>query len=434
MKFIHLLSALCFLSLGLLAEASPKIESWTDPSGTKVFLVENHGLPILDIQFSFAAGTSYSQKGKEGVASLTQSLLTMGAEDLDETQIANRLADLGAILSGGVDRDRATLRLRTLSEKEKRDPALELMRKVLTTPQFPSSVFEREKSRTIATLREAKTRPGPIASKAFWATMYPDHAYGRHATPESVASLSRADLVNFYKDYYSAKRASVAIVGNISRDEAKIVVSRILSGLPEGIGTEHEALAQLPEASLQRIPHPAAQAHVLIGLPALKRGDPDFFPLVVGNYTLGGGGFVSRLMSEVRDRHGFAYSVYSTFIPLKEMGPFQIGLQTKRSQVDDALRLTMEILNKFLTKGPTESELEAAKQNLAGSFPLRLDSNEKILNNVAIIGFYGLPLDYLEQYTANIKKVTAKEVMDAFARRVKPEHLVTVIVGSEEQE
>ena len=169
----------------------------------------------------------------------------------------------------------------------------------------------------------------------------------------------------------------------------------------------------------------------MLGLPALQRGDPDFFPLLVGNYSLGGGGFVSRLMKEVRDKRGLAYSVHSYFMPLQQLGPFQIGLQTKKAQANDALKVTREVLATFLAEGPSETELQAAKQNLIGSFPLRLDSNRKILENVALIGFYDLPLDYLDRYPENIEKVTVADIKAAYSRHVRPEHLVTVVVAGE---
>jgi len=289
----------------------------------------------------------------------------------------------------------------------------------------------REKARTVAALKEALTRPDAIASKAFWAAMYPAHPYGRYATPESVAGLQRADLLAFYQSYFTAKRAVVTIVGDLSRAQAEALAQQLTSALPAGGSAATVELPQLPATSEQRIAHPAAQSHVLMGLPALKRGDPDFFPLLVGNYSLGGGGFVSRLMKEVREKRGYAYSVYSYFIALGQPGPFQVGLQTKKSQVNDALKVSREVLARFLAEGPSEVELQAAKQNLVGSFPLRLDSNKKILENVAVLGFYGLPLDYLDRYTDNVEKVTASEIKAAFARHVKLENMVTVVVAGE---
>lgn len=420
--------------LAPLAQAAPRIEHWIAPSGARVYFVENHDLPILDVQMSFAAGSAYAVPGKAGVASLTSALLDLGVQGMDETQIANRLADLGARLSAGADMDRATVSLRTLSAEDKRGPAVDILRAVVTSPQFPAAVFEREKARMIAALKDALTRPEAIASQAFWAAMYPQHAYGRHATPDSVAGLGRADLVQFHRYRYTAERAALAIVGDLSRAQAEALAQHLTSGLPAGAGPEpiHAfGAVELPAASERRVSHPAAQAHLLVGLPAIKRGDPDYFPLLVGNYTLGGGGFVSRLTREVREKRGFAYSVSSHFLPMVEVGPFQIGLQTKKAQADEALQVTREVLAGFLATGPDADELQAAKQYLVGSFPLRLDSNRKLLDTVSVIGYYGLPLDYLDRYAENVEKVTASDIRAAFARHVKPEHLVTVVVGGE---
>ena len=431
MKLFKLLTFLC---LGFVAQATlagPKIQHWVAPSGARVFFVENHALPILDVQVDFAAGTAYDPVGRTGLASMTRGLLELGVDGMDETQIASRMADLGALLSGGADMDRASVSLRTLSAADKRIPALDLLRAVLVSPQFPAAAFEREKARTVAALKEAMTRPEALAGKAFWSAMYPGHAYGQQSTPESVANIVRDDIPTFYRTHYTAARATLAIVGDLSRSEAEALAQQLTTDLPSGAGAAPLTDPLLPVAVEQRIAHPAAQAHVLIGLPAIRRGDPDIFPLLVGNYSLGGGGFVSRLMKEVRDKRGLAYSVYSYFHPMALPGPFQIGLQTKKAQANDALKLTRGILTGFLAEGPSESELQAAKQNLVGSFPLRLDSNRKILENVAVIGFYGMPLDYLDTYAENIEKVTVADIRAAFSRHVKPGHLVTVVVAGE---
>jgi zinc protease len=181
-----------------------------------------------------------------------------------------------------------------------------------------------------------------------------------------------------------------------------------------------------------RIAHPASQSHILLGLPAIARGDPDYFPLLVGNYVLGGGGFVSRLYTEVREKRGYAYSVYSYFLPLAQEGPFQIGLQTKKEQAGEALARVRVVLGEFLRLGPSEAEVKAAKQNLVGGFALRLDSNRKLLERVALIGFYGLPLTWLDDFAAQVGKVAVADVRAVFARRVRPGNLVTVVVGGGE--
>lgn len=431
MKLPKLLAGLCLCLSAPVAVAGPTIEHWVAPSGTRVFFVENHSLPILDVQVDFAAGTAYDPAGKPGVASLTRALLDQGAQGMDETQIANRLADLGAKLSGSTEADRASISLRTLSAAEKRLPALDILRAIVVSPQFPNAVFSREKARTLAALKEALTRPEAIADKAFWSAMYPAHAYGRQASPASVSAISRDDLQRFYRTHFTAQRATLTIIGDIARSDAEKLAQNLTAALPAGAGAAFVAEPALPAASEQRIAHPAAQAHLLLGLPAIKRGDADYFSLLVGNYSLGGGGFVSRLMKEVRDKRGFAYSVYSYFQPMAQPGPFRIGLQTKKSQANDALAVTREVLAAFLADGPTEDELTAAKQNLVGSFPLRLDSNKKILDNVAVIGFYGLPLDYLDRYAENIEKVTIADIKTAFSRHVRVENLVTLIVAGE---
>jgi zinc protease len=198
------------------------------------------------------------------------------------------------------------------------------------------------------------------------------------------------------------------------------------------------APAALPKVAMkiapseQRIVHPASQSHILIGAPGMARNDPDYFPLYVGNYTLGGGGFVSRLMNEVREKRGLAYSVYSYFMPLKQPGVFQIGLQTKKEQADQALQLVRDTLAEFIAKGPTEKELLAAKQNIVGGFPLRIDSNRKILDYLSIIAFYDLPLTYLDDFTGKVEQVTVAQIRDAFARHIDPKAMATVIVGAPE--
>lgn len=427
----RLLTAVVILLISQVTLAGVKIEHWISPSGARVYFVESRVLPMLDIQVDFAAGSMFDPTGKSGLAALTRGTLDLGAGKFDETAIAEQMADIGANLGGGADTDRASVALRTLSAKDKREPALEILKNVLHAPRFDSAIFEREKTRTIAGLKEAMTRPDSICGKAFWAAMYPNHPYGRQATPESIAALSRDDLAGFYARYYNAANASITLVGDLSRNDAEKIAESIAAGLPKGEPATLPAAPEKPKKSLIQLAHPASQAHVFIGLPAIERGNPDYFPLVVGNYSLGGGGFVSRLMKEVRDKRGYAYSVYSYFAPMRQTGPFQIGLQTKRSQAKDAIKVTRDVLDGFLKDGPTEDELSAAKANLTGSFPLRLDSNKKLLENVAVIGFYGLPLDYLDQYQAKVQAVTVDQIKAAFARHVRPENLITVTVAAD---
>ncbi len=436
----------CLLSLSAtLAQAGPRIEQWTAPSGARVFFIESRVVPIIDVQVDFAAGGAYAPAEKTGLAGLARGLLDTGAGDLDEEKIADRLADTGAVLGGGADLDRASISLRSLSSPREREAALELMRLVLQQPAFPAAALEREKARTVAGIREADTRPASIAAKRFSAALYPAHPYGRSATVESVGKITREDVTTFYRAHYGARRAVVSIIGDLSRAEAEAIAQRLTTSLPDApaeVSLPDTALPSrntevslpdtaLPSRNTVRVDHPATQAHIHLGLPAVRRGDPDYIPLFVGNYILGGGGFVSRLMKEVREKRGYAYSVYSYFQPQKQPGPFQIGLQTKREQAGEALKVVEDVLAEFLARGPSETELKAARRNLADGFPLRIDSNRKLLEYLAMIGFYDLPLGYLDDFPRKVEAVTVADIRAAFARHVKPEHFVTVIVAGD---
>ena len=411
--------------------AALDIQHWQTANGARVYFVGTDALPILDVQVDFKAGSAYESAGKASLAGFTRGLLDTGAGDLDEDQIANRLADVGAQMGGGVSDDRASMSLRTLSSAAERDAALELLATVLHKPRFEEEVLAREKARSIEELKESLTQPGAIASRRFTAEIYGDHPYGALATVDSIASVSRADVLEFYRTHYTPERASIAIVGDVDRSMAESIAERLAAGLPSGTGASVLPTVSMPSAADIRLPHPSAQAHVLLGMPGIKRKDPDYYPLLIGNYVLGGGGFVSRLVKEVREKRGFAYSAYSYFAPQHELGPFQIGLQTKGSQVDEALKVVNETLSDFIDNGPTEEELAAARDYTINGFGLRLDSNRKVLGYVAVIGFYELPLDWLEQYPREVARLTPEMVRDAFKRRVRPEHLVSVVVGGD---
>ena len=221
------------------------------------------------------------------------------------------------------------------------------------------------------------------------------------------------------------------MIGDLTRAEAEQLAQRIAAGLPQGRMAETAAMTPAQPPSEKRIAHPSAQSHLLMGQVGMARSDPDYFPLVVGNHILGGGGFDSRMLEEVRQKRGYAYSAYSYFVPMEQPGPLVIGLQTKNAQVDDALKVARETVAKFVAEGPTEAELTQAKNNLVGGFPLRIDSNAKILDNLRAIGFYRLPLTYLDDWTRKVEALTREQIHDAFKRRVKPDGLSVVVVGGD---
>ncbi len=415
------------------AFATPRIQHWQAPSGAQVYFVEDHDLPMLDVAVNFAAGNGHDAAEKVGVAGMTHGLLDAGAQGLSEDDIARKLADIGAQMGGSFDADRAAVSLRTLSSAAERDAALDIMARVLQQPLFPETVLAREKKSLIASLKEAETKPEHLAEKAFGKAVFGTHPYGWSEDVADVEKIKRADLESFYRAHYSAKSAVVALMGDVSRQQAEAIAQQLTGQLPQGEGFELRAVTRKIAASEQRIAHPASQSHILIGAPGIARNDADYFPLYVGNYILGGGGFVSRLMNEVREKRGMAYSVYSYFMPMQQPGAFQIGLQTKKEQADEALQLVRATVRTFVDKGVTEQELRAAKDNIIGGFALRIDSNRKILDYLSVIGFYQLPLTYLDDFTTKVDKVTARQIHDAFKRRIDPDAMATVIVGAPEE-
>lgn len=434
-----MLKKICILTVGftlqsmaLIGEASLNIQHWTTSHGSEVYFVESHDLPIVDLNLSFAAGYARDTNATAGTATMTHYLMTLGAGGLDEETITNRFADIGAVLGGSLDADRASFKLRSLTSEYQK--ALTTFSTILHRPDFPMAVLEREKKRVVASLQEAEIEPENISKKAFMAAVYGDHPYHLEEAGEvaTVQAIQPAALQAFYQQHYTAKSAVIAVIGDLTVAQAKQMAEALSAGLPQSAAVP--ALPPVPALTgpvLKKIAHPATQSHILIGQPGNKRGDPDFFPLYVGNYILGGGGFVSRLTEEVREKRGLAYSVYSYFVPMAELGPYEIGLQTKKTQTQAALDLVNQTLRTFVEKGVTAEELNNAKANLIGGFPMRIDSNNKILEYLSVIGFYKLPLDYLDTFNAKIAAVTAQQVHDAFKRRIHPEQMVTVVVGED---
>lgn len=438
MSKIRPVFAAALLCVAQQALAILPIEQWQTSSGAKVFFVANRDLPMLDVSVDFPAGSGYDTKQKSGVAAMTNGLLRLGADGLGEDDIARRFADIGARLGGRFDSDRAGLSLRTLSDPQQRVPALDLMARILSAPEFPAAVLNREKARQIEALKEADLKPDSQAGRMFYQQVFREHPYALRSVGEvdTLGGITRDDLLRFYRRHYVAERAVVAIMGDVSRTEAEAIAEQLTRGLQRA-GNETVVLppvVPLANAVTRVVAHPAAQSHILMGAPGIRRSDPDYFPLFVGNHILGGGGFVSRINEEVRQKRGLAYSAYSYFSPQKMPGPFVIGMQTRRDQADEALAVVRKTLRDFVSNGPTEQELLAARQNIVGGFPMRIDSNRKIHEYLAVIGFYGLPVSYLEDFVGNVERVTVADIKAAFAKHVDPEKLVTVVVGADKDQ
>ncbi|MDP2035076.1 MAG: pitrilysin family protein [Polaromonas sp.] len=424
------------------ALAAIPVQQWTQASGARVYLVESPAIAMVDVQLDFDAGSrrvGAEQAGLAGAAAglFSKGVAARGSEPaLDENALGEAWADLGAAFGASAGSDRFSFSLRSLTEPDLLNQALALAARQIAEPSFPAEVWQRDRQRLLAQLKESYTRPGSVASRAYGKAVYGGHPYGQEVTPASLERINVADMRAFHAAWFKPCHARVSIVGAVTRAQADGMVNTLLARLPK---TDCAAAAALPPVAevppLQaaqelRIPFDSAQAHVLMGQPGFKRNDPDFFAITVGNYILGGGGFVSRLTEEVREKRGLSYSVYSGFSPGRHAGAFTIGLQTRPDQAAQAIAVARQVLAKFVAEGPTAAELKAAKDNLIGGFPLLIDSNAKLLGNLSNIAWNDLPLDYLETWTAQIAKVSAADIQAAFARKLQPEKMVTVTVGA----
>ncbi len=434
---IRIFSVVCTL-LGLTvasaARAGPKIETWETTRGARVLFVAAPDLPILDVRLVLDAGSARDGK-RSGLASLTADLLTQGAGEWDADTVAERIESVGAEFSANAARDMATLSLRTLTEKSALDKALETAAKSLSEPRFGQTDFERVRKNRLVALRQDEQNPRTVGSKVLYRKVFDDHPYASDpaGTLETVSAMRREDLMEFHRRYYVAGNAMVAIVGALAREQAKDMAERLTAGLDTG--EPPPALPPVPEPSapiLERLSFPSTQTHIFVGQPGMRRLDPDYFPLYVGNHILGGSGLVSLLMDEVRKKRGLSYSVYSHFFPMSERGPFLMGLQTRNDQADQARQVLMDTVRRFREEGPPEDELATAIKHITGGFPLRIASNSKVVNYLVVIGFYGLPLDYLDRFSERVSKVRAEQIRDTFSRRIHPDRFATVIVGPQE--
>jgi zinc protease len=429
------LLGLFLLALSQAVWSSVNIEHWQTAQGSRVFFVHAGSLPIADIVVAFDAGSARDGK-QAGLAALTSGLLEEGGGQWNADQIAERFESVGAQFGTSISSDMASVTLRTLTDKPLFDKAIDTMHAILAKPAFKEADFQREKKRTLAGLKQREESPGDLADIAFSKALYGDHPYAHPDSGliETVTPLKASDLRSFYRQYYVAANAVVVIVGNLNKAQAEQTVAALLKDVPAG-----QKAAPLPDvlmpakASLQQMAFPSTQTHVLVGIPGVDRKDPDYFSLFVGNHILGGSGLVSKLFEEIREKRGLAYSAYSAFRPMLKKGPFVLGLQTRNDQTAEALKVLNQTLADFITKGPTEAELTAAKKNITGGFPMRFDTNRKLASYVAMIGFYDLPLDYLDTFTQKIEAVTVAAVTEAFKRHVDLNLLQTVTVGGDAQ-
>jgi len=419
--------------------AALPIQHWVQPSGARVYLVQIDTLPMLDVRVEVDGGARRDPSPQAGLAAATAQMLGKGlmasgtAPALDENALVEAWADLGAQWSAMATLDRFSVSLRTLTRPEVLERAVALAARQFASPAFDAAIWARERERLVAAWREAQLQPDTLARRRFAEAVYRGHPYGAEATPETWAAITPDAMRAFYRRHAQACTARVTLVGAIDRAQADAIARRLLAGW-----ADHgcEPLPPVPEvaplAQGRDIREPfagAAQAQVMVGQPGIARHDPDYLPLMLANHILGGGGFTSRLMREIREQRGLTYGVYSYFLTGRHAGAFTAALQTKPDQAELAVDLIRRELRRFTQDGPSDAEIDAAKASLINGFALRLDSNRKVMDQVAAIAWSDLPLDELDTWTARVAAIDRDTLMRAWRRVIDPERIVTVVVG-----
>lgn len=403
---------------------------WVSPEGTKVVFVPLHELPIIDIQVVYAAGSAYDGD-KFGSAQLVSQLIGEDTTDMTSDAIHQAFESVGAAFNVGIGQDSLNISLRSMTDTSFRDPAIHTLEMILGKTTFTQPAFEREKHNLLTSITSDKQNPQATISDAFYAALYGTHPYAHpvNGTTESVTALTLQDIQQFHQTYLVKQNAVIAITGDLSLEAAHQIADTLIQAMPSGHVAP--AIPPIPSAIANQhmVKFPSSQTHLMMGIPAIAKGDPDYYALTVGNQILGVTPLVNRLFNAVREQQGLAYNVGSALTTLKQPGPFIIYLQSRAQEADKALTLVHETLSSYLQTGPTEAELQAAKDNLVGQFALGLSNNAAITSHVATLAFYDLPWDYPDHYQANIKAVTLEEVKNVFDRYIRPNDFTQIRLG-----
>lgn len=432
MKLIKLLITSCIVFVAWPSFGKQfQIEQWQTPNGVKVVFYRAMEVPMLDVSLAFAAGSAYDDK-QFGLSHLTTLLMNQGNAGKDATAIAESLDEYGAQYNAEVNRDMAIFNLRTLTSQEALNQAVKTFATIIQHPDFPEEALQRGKMQTEMSIKQMQESADETANVQFFNALYQQHPYAHSSrgTIESIKTIQKKQLIDFYKRYFVAQNAVIVLVGAIDKSQAERIALEITKDLPKG-----EAAPSLPKASVINKPEqiqvkfPSSQTVVRLGTIGIDHQNPDYFPLIVGNYILGGGPLVSRLAIEVREKQGLTYNINSQIVPMPGMGPFLIGFSTRHNQSAKALDITQKTLDEFIQNGPSPQELSDAKQYLAGNFALSLASNKQIANILLRMRFYNLPENYLDTYVTRIQAVTQNDIKHAIQRLLNPKHMILTTVG-----
>ena len=406
------------------------IQEVTSPGGIKAWLVESHVNPLIAIRFAFFGGASQDEPGKEGQAYFVTSMMDEGAGELDAAAFQERAQSLAMRLDFDASRDVMLGSLQTLTENK--DEVFELARLAMTEPRFDESAMKRVRAQILAGLKYDENDPATVASVAWDRLAFHDHPYGRpiKGTPESIAAMTTQDLHDYVRRVFARDQLVVTAVGDITPEELGKALDTLFGGLPEKSDLRPVADAKPPlgparEVIKMDVPQSVAQ----FGFRGIPRSDDDFIPAYILNYIVGGGGFSSRLMEEVREKRGLAYSVASNLFPYRHGSVFIGNVATKNEAVGQSLQVIQSELEQVAKEGLSADQLDAAKAYLTGAYALRFESSTSIANQLLWIQIEDLGIDYVAKRNALIEAVTFDDVKRVAARLLAPDQLITTIVG-----
>ncbi len=428
MTFLLVVLCLCLQSNAV--SSMPPVQRTVLPNGLVLLVCEERSLPFVTVQLLINSGAWKDPLGEEGLSYLTARGLLLGTVKRKVTAIHEELDFMGAGLSSSSGRDYATISLKVL--KKDLDKGWDLFMEVLVHPTFPEEEIQREVEKTLAAIQSAEDQPDEVAEKEFQKTLFLNSPYGHpvEGTKESLPRITQEAIHRFYRSYYHPNNAILTIVGDISADEVK---TRLLPGLSKWLVAETPKIPFKPsfakEPKTVKIDRGITQANIILGHAGVSRDNPDYYALTVMNYILGGGGFSSRLVEEIRNRRGLAYSVASFFDPGKHPGSFQTVLQTKNSSAREAIALSLREMERIRKELVTEKELDGAKKYLIGSFPMRVDTQGKLTGFLTQVEYFGLGLDYPEKYPSLIQSITREEVLRVAKKYLHPKNMILVVVA-----
>ncbi|MBI5137239.1 MAG: insulinase family protein [Nitrospirae bacterium] len=428
---------LAFLLLCLAAPAGAadiRVHRETLPNGLVLQVVARPALPIVTVEMGVRAGASRDPAGKAGTANLAAALLTEGTATRSAAEIAEAIEFVGGSIGAEADRDYATLSLSVLSRDL--SMGLHVLADVARHPAFAPDEFERVRKEVAGAIRADEDNPGRVAAKAFDRALFGDHPYARpvEGDTDGIAAITRDDVAAFHATHYVPNNAVLSFVGDVTPDMARALATEVFGDWARRPLAPEPAQAppELPDSRLLTIDRPVAQANVVLGHVGITRDNPDFYPVVVMNYILGGGGFTSRVVKSVRDDQGLAYSVFTAFDARRQPGTFSAVFQTRNDNANQAIRSVLAELRRIQDAPVTDQELDEAKSYLEGSFPLRLDTNRKTAYLLTFIEMYGLGVDYFDDYLARIRRVTAADVQRVARQYLRPDAMQWVVVADQE--